>query len=84
MVRRDGLVALVDPLSADLPDESLDGLGSDFPIRQFGQVAGSLLRGKAVDARMDDVWLDPRAEAGAVNPQRLILRGKKPADSGGN
>jgi hypothetical protein len=33
---------------------------------------------------MDDFLLDARAEAGVINAQRLILREKKPADSGGN
>jgi hypothetical protein len=32
---------------------------------------------------MDDLLLDAWAEAAVVNAQRLILRGKKPADSGG-
>ena len=81
-MRRDGRVALPDPLPADPPDEPLDGLGSDFQVRQDGQVAGRLLIGGAVDARMDDLLLHPWAEAGVVNPQRLSLRGKKPAGSG--
>lgn len=81
-VRRGGLVALVDPLLADLPNEPLDGFGTDFQVRQLGEVAGRLLIGRAVDARMDDLLLDARAEAGVVNAQRVILRGKKPADSG--
>jgi hypothetical protein len=83
-VRRDGGVALVDPLPADPPDEPLDGLGLDVQVRQLGQIARRLLIGEAVDAGMDDLLLDARTEAAVVNAQRLILGGKKPADSGGN
>ena len=39
---RDGGVALVDPLPADLPDEPLDGLGLDVQVREFGEIAGRL------------------------------------------
>jgi hypothetical protein len=38
-VRRDHLVALVDPLSADRVDEPLDGLRLDVQVRKFGEVA---------------------------------------------
>jgi len=83
-VRRDGLVALVDPLLADLPDEPLDGVGPDVQAGQFGEIAGRLVIGKAVDARVGDFLLHARAEAAVVNPRCLSLRGKKPADSGGD
>ena len=83
-MRLDRRVPLVDPLPADLLDQPLDRLGLDVQVGQLGQVARRLLIGKAVDAGMDDLLLDARAEAGAVNAQRLILRGKKPADSGGS
>ena len=83
-MRRDGCVTLVDPLLADLPDEPLDRLGRDVQVRQFGQIAGPLLIGRTVDAGMDNFLLHAWAEAGVVNAQRLILREKKPADSGGN
>ena len=81
---RDGGVALIDPLPADLLDESLDRLGLDVQVRQFGEIAGRLLKGRAVDAGMDDLLLGARAEPAVVNAQRLILREKKPADSGGS
>ncbi len=81
---RDRRVSLVDPLPADPPDEPLDRLGPDVQIRQLGQVAGRLLIGGAVDAGMDNLPLHARAEATVVNAQRLILREKKPAGSGGN
>ena len=83
-MHRDGRVTLVDPLLADLPDEPLDGLGRDVQVRQFGQIAGPLLIGRAVDASMDNFLLYAWAEPGVVNAQRLILREKKPGDSGGN
>ncbi len=83
-MRREGCVALVDPLLADLPDEPLDRLGLDFQVRQFGQIAGCLLIGNTVDACVDDLLLHAWAEAGVVNAQRLILREKKPTDSGGS
>ena len=81
-MRRDDCVALVDPLLANPADQPLDRLGCDFQVRQFGQIAGRLLIGETVDARMDNFLLHAWAEAGVVNAQRLILRGKKPADSG--
>ena len=81
---RDGGITSVDPLLADPLDQPLDRLGLDVQVRQFGEIAGRLLIGGAVDAGMDDLLLDARAEPGMVNAQRLILRGKKPADSGGN
>ncbi len=83
-MRRDGGVTPVDPLAADPPDQSLDRLGRDLQVGQLGQVAGRLLIRDAVDAGMDDLLVHAWAEAGVVNAQRLVLRGKKPADSGGN
>jgi hypothetical protein len=83
-VRRDGRVTLVDPLPADLPDQPLDRLGSDSQVGQFGEIARRLLIGNTVHARMNDFLLHTRAEAATVKAQRLILREKKPADSGGN
>lgn len=83
-MRRDRLVALIDSLSADRLDEPLDVLGPDVEVRQFGQIAGRLLIGMTVDAGMDDLPLDAWAEAAVVNPERSILREKKPADSGGS
>ncbi len=44
----------------------------------------SLLIRDTIGTGMDDFLLDARAEAGVINAQRLILREKKPADSGGN
>ena len=39
LVRRDGRVALVDPLPADPLDQPLDRLGLDLQVGQFGQIA---------------------------------------------
>ncbi len=66
-MRRDGCVTLIDPLLADLPDEPLDRLGRDVQVRQFGQIAGPLLIGRAVDASMDNFLLYAWAEPGVVN-----------------
>jgi hypothetical protein len=83
-VRLDCRVTLVDSLPADLSDHPLDRLGRHAQVGQFGQIARRLLRRNTVDAGMDDFLLDAWAQAGMVNAQRWILRGKKPADSGGN
>ena len=84
LMRLDRRVSLVDSLLADLLDHPLDRLGLDLQVGQFGQIARSLLIGRTVDAGMDDLLLHAWAEAGVINAQRLILREKKPADSGGN
>ena len=83
-MRRDGRVTLVDPLPADPLDQPLDRLGRDVQVGQFGQIAGRLLVRDAVDPGVDDLLLHARAEARVVKAQRLVLRGKKPADSGGS
>ena len=80
----DGGVALVGPLLANLPNDPLDRFRSDFQIRQFGEITGPLLIGGTVDTGVDNFLLHPWAETGAVNSQCLILREKKPSDSGGN
>ena len=79
---RDGRVALIDPLLADPLDQPLDRLGLDRQVGQRGQVVGGLLVGDVFDAGVDDLLLHARAEARVINAQRLVLRGKKPADSG--
>ena len=38
-MRRDRRVTLVDPLPADLPDQTLDRLGGDAQVGQLGQIA---------------------------------------------
>ncbi len=81
---RDGRVTLVNSLLADLPDKSFDRLGLDVQVREFSEISGRLLIGRTVDAGMKNFLLHSRAEAGPVNAQRLALREKKPADSGGN
>lgn len=77
-------VSLIDPLPANLVDQSLDLLGRDVQVGEFGQITGRLLIRNTVDACMDGLLQDARAEVGLINPQRLSLRGKKPADIGGN
>ena len=77
-------VALVDPFLADLMNQPLDRLGRDLQVGECGQVARRLLIRRTIDAGMDDFLLDTWAEAAMINAQRLVLRGKKPADIGGN
>ena len=77
-------IPLVGSLPADLLDHPLDRLGSDAQVGQFSQIARRLLIGNTVDAGVDDLPLNTWAEAGSINAQRLILREKKPADSGGS
>ena len=80
---RDGRVTRVDSLWADPSDPALDRLGCAFQVGQRRQIAGGLLIGNAVDPRMDDPWLHPRAEARVIHAERLVPREQKPADSGG-
>jgi hypothetical protein len=81
---RDGGIALIDPLLTDAADQPLDRLGPDFQAAQLGQaVAGGAVRFRP-NPGVDDLPLDSRAGGGAVKPQGSVLRGKKPADSGGN
>lgn len=79
---RDGRVALIDSLPADPMDQPLDRLGPDLQIGQGGQAVGGLLEGDLMDAGMDGLLLDARAEARLIQAQRLVLREKKPAGSG--
>ena len=84
LMRLDRRVPLIDPLAADRLDQPLDRLGLDVEVRQRGQVARRLQIRRTVDAGMDDLLLDARAEATVVKAQSLILREKKPADIGGS
>jgi hypothetical protein len=80
----DGGVAPVGPLAPDPVDESLDRLGPDRQVPQCGEVAGGLLRGGAVHPGVHDLLLHAGTEARVIKAERLALREKKPADSGGN
>ena len=83
-MRLDCGITLAGSLLADPSDHPLNRLGRDSQVGQFGQIARRLLIRNTVDAGMDDFLLHTWAEAGVINAQRLILREKKPADSGGN
>lgn len=83
-MRLDRRVPLIDAFPADRPDQSLDRLGLDVQVGPFGQIVGRAQIRDAVDAGMDDFLLHAWAEAGVINAQRLVLRGKEPADSGGS
>ena len=78
----DGRVTLIDPLLADPLYQPLDRLGLDRQVGERSQVVGGFLVGDVFDAGVDDLLLDARAEARLINTQRLVLREKKPADSG--
>ena len=84
LMLRDGRVALVGPLLTDSLDQPLDRFGLDHQVGQHGQMVGGLLVGRCFDAGVDDLLLYARAEARVINAQRLVLREKKPADSGYN
>jgi hypothetical protein len=79
---RDGRITLIDSLLADPMGQPFDRLGSDLQIGQRGQSVGGLLKGDLMDAGMDGLLLDTRAEARLVKAQRLVLREKKSAGSG--
>ena len=83
-MRLDGYVTLVNSLLADLFDHPLNRLKCDVQVREFDQIARRLLIRYAVDAGVDNFLLHAQTEPAMVKSQRLILREKKPADSGGN
>ncbi len=68
-MRPDVGVTLVDPLPADSLGQSLDRLGRDRQIGQFGKISGCLLIGHAVHASVEDLLLYAGTEARAINTQ---------------
>ena len=65
-------------------DHPLNRLKCDVQVRELGQIARRLLIGHAVDTGVDNSLLHAWTEPTMVKSQCLILREKKPADSGGN
>ena len=81
---RDRGVALVDAFLANPLDQPLDRLGPDLQLALLGQFLRGGPERLRLDSRTDHLLLHPRAVARAIKSQSLVLRGKKPADSGDN
>jgi hypothetical protein len=81
---RDRGVALVDAFLANPLDQPLDRLGPNIQLALLGQFLGGGPERLRLDSRADHLPLHPRAVARAIKSQRLVLRGKKPANSGDN
>jgi hypothetical protein len=79
---RDGRITLSDSLPANPMNQPFDRLGCDLQIGQRSQPVGGLLKRDLMDAGMDSLLLNERAESRPVKAQRLVLREKKSAGSG--
>ena len=79
---RDRGVALVNAFLANPLDQPLDRRGPDRQLALLGQFFRGSPKRLRLDSRTDHRALHPRAVACAIQSQSLVLRGKKPADSG--
>jgi hypothetical protein len=78
------LLALVQAFGPDAAAGALDGLGVDVALGQLAQEAAGVLVGGGVAAGVDSLPQQAGAVAVVVKAQALVLRGKKPAGSGGS